>query len=839
MFNTKNLKRVRSTLLFTAALAGMSDAALAQGRSHHFDIPAGDAARSLQTYARQSGKQVLFNHDLIKGRRMPALRGRYSDEAALQRLLTATGLTISSSNASTITISPALKPTSQFTAQDTKFSPAGDKAATSGLTTDEENSGASEVIIVTAQKVEQRVQDVPASVSVLASDSLLESNRLSLRDFFTQVPGLSLQTDPFQGLKLSIRGVSNQIAGLPTVSVLIDDAPLTSQVAGFVIPEIDPDQIARIEVLKGPQGTLYGASTMGGLLKYVTKDPSTSGFSGSVQGGVSGVDHSGMLGYNIRGNVNVALTDTLAVRAGAFHRVDPGYIDNVLTGEDDTNSRHITGGSITALWRPSPDWSLRLNALYQRTRSDAATDDVDLAAPDSYSTTHSRAKNSQLYRVSTAAFSAILKGNISGIDLTNITAYNLTNHEHTVDYSSAVGFLTQALYGVSGAIVPGEFKVRNFSNELRLNGSAFNLVDWTLGGYFANQRADISEIVVAEDPITGVIVPGSEELLSDFVYARYKEISLFASAKLNLTDKMIVEIGGRQTNVRVSNTIGATGILGNIDSPWQKVKQNKFTFSATASYKLDSNSMIYGRVASAFRAGGFNETARASSFGVVVPPTYDPDETVNYELGLKGSLLDGRIQGDISAYYIDWKNIQLGSCQFNQNGVAFCYTTNASGGKSAGVELQMNGKLWRGATLQGWISYNDAEITEDFPATSTAVGLRGDPLPFNAKYSGDIALTQQFEINNSATASVSIGLNYVGSRKGKFQATGVRQAYDSYTTLRATAGLSKGPWSATVFVNNLTNSHGALIGGLDYFPPAGAFVFVAPRSYGLNLRREF
>jgi outer membrane receptor protein involved in Fe transport len=158
--------------------------------------------------------------------------------------------------------------------------------------------------------------------------------------------------------QLSIRGIMSGLYTNPTVGITVDDVPYGSSTflgggGGTVMPDIDPADLARIEVLRGPQGTLYGASSMGGLLKFVTVDPSTDGVSGRIEGGINSVYNGAELGYGARGSVNVPLGDVLAVRVSAFSRQDPGYVDNVQSGQRGVNKTDVDGGRLSALWRPS------------------------------------------------------------------------------------------------------------------------------------------------------------------------------------------------------------------------------------------------------------------------------------------------------------------------------------------------------------------------------------------------------------------------------------------------------------------------------------------------------
>src|ERR1700678_1267405 len=228
-------------------------------------------------------------------------------------------------------------------------------------------------IVVTAEKREERLQDVPVPVTVISTEDLLNTNHQRLQDYYTTVPGLNLVSGDGAS-SLAIRGITTGggSTGNPTVGVTIDDVPFGSSSGllafGGQIPDIDPSDLARVEVLRGPQGTLYGASSIGGLLKYVTVDPSTEGFSGRMQADANSVYNGNGPGYVVRGAVNIPLTDTLAVRASAFTRRDAGYIDDPFIGRDGVNRADVNGGRVSLLWRPSADLSLKIGALLQDTR---------------------------------------------------------------------------------------------------------------------------------------------------------------------------------------------------------------------------------------------------------------------------------------------------------------------------------------------------------------------------------------------------------------------------------------------------------------------------------------
>jgi iron complex outermembrane recepter protein len=203
---------------------------------------------------------------------------------------------------------------------------------------------------------------------------------LRLQEYYSKVPGLGLSLiGDGSAPTITIRGITTGGLTNPAVGVVIDEIPYGATVSpgtSPVVPDIDPGDLARIEVLRGPQGTLYGASSIGGLLKFVTIDPTTREFSGRVTAGLSKIAGGNDVGYNIRGSINAPLTDSLAVRASAFRSSDPGYVDNVLTGQPDVNRRNSDGGRVSLLWQPLDAFSIKLSGLIQDSTR-GGSEDVD------------------------------------------------------------------------------------------------------------------------------------------------------------------------------------------------------------------------------------------------------------------------------------------------------------------------------------------------------------------------------------------------------------------------------------------------------------------------------
>jgi iron complex outermembrane recepter protein len=218
-----------------------------------------------------------------------------------------------------------------------------------------------------------------------------------------------------------------------------------------------------------------------------------------------------------------------------------------------------------------------------------------------------------------------------------------------------------------------------------------------------------------------------------------------------------------------------------------------------------------------------------------VPLTYAPDKTKNYEIGLKGDLLEHVLTFDTSVYYIDWKNIQLLLIDPTSGA---SYNANASRAKSQGVELSVEARPLRSLIVTGWVAWNDAKLTEPFPTTSNAYGADGDRLPWSSRWSGNISIEQNIAITGEVTGFVGGDVSYVSNRLGFFTSTPARQTYPAYAKTDLRFGARYESWMAAIFANNITDRRAPLTGGVGAVNPM-AFNYIQPRTIGLTVSKTF
>lgn len=693
-----------------------------------------------------------------------------------------------------------------------------------------------EEVIVTAQKTQERLQDVPVPVTALDAESLVTNNQVRLQDYYTKVPGLGLSVfGPESGTTVTIRGLTMGGQTNPTVGIVVDEVPYgASVVIGnyLTVPDIDPGDLSRVEVLRGPQGTLYGASSIGGLLKFATIDPSTDAWAGRMQAGMSSVKGGDDIGYNVRGSMNAPLGDTFAVRLSGFTSQDPGYIDNVATGEDDVNERDSAGGRLAALWRPSDNFSLRVSALLQDIDRKGSSDVHQL--PGLGDMQQSALRGSGGYSRTTEAYGATMQAKLGSVDFISATGYSIDETEAVQDVTpSFFASFAESIFGVGGAADFFHNNVEKVTQELRFTIPIGERLQWMIGGFYTREEVDAGVDFTAVDPATGakagrliaVRSPSNE----------FEEYAAFTNLTVTLTDVFDVQVGVRfseneQSFHSVRNGPLSLLFFGSDPSFVDEVttKDSPSTYLVTPRWRVSPELMVYARFASGYRPGAPNANCG------LAPCQSDADTTRNYEIGMKGSALDDALSYEASVYYIDWKDIQLEV--LNQG---FAFIDNGGDARSQGIEITMKAQPTTGLTVSAWAAWNEAELTESFPATSTLVGASGDQLPYGSPFSASLSLEQEFTLGSRWTGFIGGSASYVDEREGVFTSTfEERERFPSYTQVDVRAGVQLDSWTAELFVNNVSDKRGVLGGGAGNFIPF-AFSYVQPRTMGLTLTKTF
>jgi outer membrane receptor protein involved in Fe transport len=725
-----------------------------------------------------------------------------------------------------------------------------------------------EEVVVTAQKRKEAIADIPASVTVVTGQLLEQQRADSFRDLVPLVPGLSVTGDTPGVTRVTLRGI-NTGGVASTVGVYFADVPFGSSSGlangALVSGDFDTFDLARVEVLRGPQGTLYGASSVGGVIKYVPNQPSTKGFEARLLAGAGAVDN-GDPAYDVTGLVNAPLSDHFALRGSGFYRFDSGFIDsignnpipsltnpavNIIDGTLVTkglNSVDRLGGRIAALFKPSDRFSLDVAVQLQDINSDGSS--VVDADPTSLKpltndvqSRYLRETNDTSYRV----YSGTISWNLGPVSLESVTSYGTFESDFKTDSALATSLtggpplasLVTLLFGNDqtrplSAVLPQTTSTDKFTQELRLVSPKSKTFDWLLGGYYTDEDSAIKQKILATEAGTDTVATGIPTLADISLDSTYREIAGFANATWHVTPRFDLSLGGRASHNKQNASQLSDGPLVGGRTKFDDVKSSEspLTYSFAPRFALEKNTSIYGRIATGFRPGGPNVLPPGAPANV--PRTYNSDRLTSYEVGLKaGGGPAQKFSLDLSAFYLDWKDIQLLAVVNN-------FGINGNGGTAVSKGLELAASIFpaSGLALSLNGAYTNAKLTQD---TDPVVGGKdGDPLPYVPKWSYALSADYEWTVKGSSRAYVGASLDYTGERTVAFSqraADGSILQADSFPTLNLRAGLYHGRWSVELYGKNLTNERGVTTINPAGFLPNGALglSLIRPRTIGVSV----
>jgi outer membrane receptor protein involved in Fe transport len=691
-------------------------------------------------------------------------------------------------------------------------------------------------IVVTAQKREERLQDVPISVTEIPAELLTQQNLVRVQDYVSTIPGVNFSMGQDNTVALYIRGLASG-NGLHVVAINVDDAPYgfgTTPSSLVTMPDIDPGDLASIEVLRGPQGTLYGSSSIGGLFKFVTKDPSTKEFTGRVEAGTSTVYNGNELGYSFRASANVPVSDSFAIRASGFTRQDPGYVDNIQVGQEGVNASQSYGGHLSALWRPAEDFSLKGSVIIQNDKGNGVSE-VDAGLGD---LRQSRLPGTGNYDRKNLASSLVMNAKLSqNLRLVNVLSYDHARADDNPDFTQVYGGYQQVFYPTAtGVRIPGYEINDTWTDELRLEGTV-SMVDWLFGAFYSHTRDTFYYDYFATDDLARYIGPLGVAVTATGPDSKAPgvntELAGFFNATIHFTDRFSLQLGARESRNTQSYFEYDYGLT--FDPPTvtdDHANTNAFTYLVSPQFKFTDDAMLFFRVGSGYRPGGVT----VNCLLLLAPCQYDPDKTTDYELGLKSSWLDQKLILNTSVYYIDWSNLQVQAYGGTEHFMG-AYTINAGAAKSEGVEVEAQWRPRQFTNISGWVAFNNAVLTKDFPSNASSYGMSGDRLPYGDRISGNISVDQSFALKANYTGDVGAAFQYVGNRLGPFVATADGRSYfPGYGQLNIHTGITGNGWRANLYCNNVTDVRGP-IASTPIIPTAR--IFITPRTIGVTASHEF
>jgi len=693
-----------------------------------------------------------------------------------------------------------------------------------------------EEVIVTATKREEVENRLPVAISVISAQELKDRTVVLLEDAITNVPNLVVESNVSSGPNIAIRGVNSSTNNLGI------EAGVGMQVDGVVLGRpsyfntalID---VERIEVLRGPQGTLYGKNTTGGLINVVTNKPTQEyEAAGDVTFGNYDMQQ-------IRGHISGGMSDGVSGRL-AFTSVDrDGWAEDRTPGNGDLQTIDFIGARGHLLVEPSDDLSLLFTAFYSKDGGIQNFQDV-IAGPlfaldgsDGFDRSIANNERNHFDR-EISGLSANIDWGVRDLTFSSVTAV-LTN-----DWSN----LNDQDYTELDVLATGsDQEADQFTQEFRIASDTDGAFSWIAGlFYFDQENSGVNRATLGESvpPLIGApYFPGYQEAVNTIAAIDTQSIAGFVSGTWKFTDQWTLTAGIRYTDEEKELDYEQTvevyevapgvplGIIYAFAPPiaptHQELSDSEPSGDVSLSFAASEDVQIYGRLARGFKAGGFDSTTGAS------PDPGDlrfaPETIDSFELGYKAFLADRRVRFNAAAFYLDWKDKQE---QFF-NGVNFI-TSNAASASNMGVELEIDAYLTPDLILSGAIGHQDAEY-DDFNDTATGVDNSGNVLPYSPEWTGFLALDYTYGMASGWLLNLRGEARY----NDKAYADSVndeRWATEAYTNIDARIGVTSpsGKFGIALWGKNLTEED-YLLGGFEFFGTSYAAIN-APRTYGIELR---
>jgi outer membrane receptor protein involved in Fe transport len=731
-----------------------------------------------------------------------------------------------------------------------------------------------DVIVVTALKRAQNLQDVPLAITALGNERLDQLQVQELKDVVKFLPSVTIQSSGPGFAQIYFRGVAsgenaNHSTSLPTVGTYLDEMPITTIQGALDIHAYD---LNRIEALAGPQGTLYGASSMSGTVKLVTNPPDPGETYGAFDLEGNMVAHGG-IGGTAEGFLNLALSTTAALRVVGWYRHDAGFIDNIAGSrtyptsgivqnnaalvEDDYNEVDTYGGRVALGIDLNDSWTIRPTVMGQVTNADGSfAQERSTAVNDRLQTVQ---YNPEFSRDEWVQAALTIEGRIGNWDLT-VAGGHLWRHDETAQDYSDYAYFYDALYGYGtyfydntytlvspNQYINGEDRYRRIFGEARIASPAENRLRLIAGLFGQRQSHNITQHYIIDDIADFLQVAGTDDNIWLTQQRRVdRDLAAFGEVSFDLTDRLTAT-GGIRVYYYKNSLIGFFGfqnpgyssnpsyacqgpavIDGSPCTNLDKVTSDTdFIHKLNLTYKITPDALVYVTWSRGFRPGGIN---RRGSL-----PPYQADKLDNYEFGWKTTFGPVRFNGSI--YQQDWNGIQLSF--LGANGLS--EVRNAGIARIRGIELDV-GFNQGGFSLDLSGSYNDADIREPFCRIANAdfdcnldadldgsgaidqsneinaeLAPRGTHLPLVPKFKGNAVARYEFPLSGMWDGHVQGALSHIGHRRSDLRTlqNAIKGEFDAYTTVDFSLGADNGRYRVELFATNVFDSGGVIYSGVQ------------------------
>jgi len=750
-------------------------------------------------------------------------------------------------------------------------------AATAEDAKDDETVGLEEVI-VTATKRAASLQEIPMAITAISEQELERLGAVSLLDFAVRVPNLAMAYEAdgrFDSSSPSIRG----IFGVGTTGFYFDDTPVNASILPRVM------DLERIEVLRGPQGSLYGARSMGGTIRMITNRAHVNESESKVHATLSTVEE-GNENWNFDGIFNIPIIeDKFAIRLTAYYGQNSGIFDReyIPTWTDsggnlrvnpgpafDTNknvdNEKYWGGNIAAKWVMTDNLLLDLKFMGQKVEADglpfADIDPGNTTTPRFFDTEE---PGTDEWYIASGTFN----WNIDAGDFVSTTSWYERETSEWEEEHSFLHFLLGEVIGIpidpiESAINTTE-KYESFVHETRFISNSNGPWNYTAGVFYQDAEWDhhypravqtgladaIDEFTGApglgQDCVDGFCLTDDDLIFTTTTLTKTEEIAFFGELTWEINETWSIIAGGRWYDTKISAVNSADGFANSGPSSYdEKQSESGFNPKVSVQANLNDDWNVYGTASKGFRVGGVNGNVPIGLCGpeldeLGIDPsnatTYDSDSLWSYELGFKSTLADSRVTFNGAVFFIDWSDIQ----QLNRLACGFQFTQNAGAAESKGFELELAAAPISGLTLSAAVGYTDAEITDDGNVPGVAVGDKVQGVP---DWTGTLTAQYMWPAFGDWDGLARGDFNYYGeSFSANNESVGANaRLRDSWSALNLRGGIVNEKWDLVVFVDNVTDERASLADSRSIaaeLPTRQRLVVNRPRTIGVEARLRF
>ena len=744
-------------------------------------------------------------------------------------------------------------------------------AATAQDDQDEEFSGLEEVI-VTATKRSESIQEVPMAITAITSRELEALGAVNLIDFAVRVPNLAMAFEAdgrFDSSSPSIRGVF----GVGTTGFYIDDTQVNSSMLPRVV------DLERVEVLRGPQGSLYGARSMGGTIRMITQKAQLNNSDSKVHATLSSVK-DGNANWNMDAVFNIPVNDQFAMRITAYYGQNSGVFDRVwIPNWTDSNGdfhdspepgffpqhknvddEKYWGGNLAATWVLTDDLNLDLKFLGQKVKAEGLPfADIDPENTTEYRFFDLDEPGSDKWWIASGTFN----WNIDAGDFVSTTAYYDRKTDESEEEGTFLWWLFDNVIGIPVDPVESPIstieKYTSFSHETRFTSNNDGAWNYTAGIFYQDRDWDhhyppayavgLGDLI---DGATGAPGLGNDIVPGDLIFVTQtdtsiKEFAVFGELTWDINEVWSLTAGGRWYDTKIHAVNTADGFANSGPSAYnEKQSENGFNPKFLVQAAVNDDWNLYGSAAQGFRVGGVNGNLPSGLCGdeldeLGIDPsnatTFDSDSLWSYELGFKSTLADNRVTFNGAVFYIDWTDVQ----QFNRLACGFQFTANAGSAESKGFELELAAAPVEGLTLSAALGYTDAEITN---AGGVAGVSKGDKIQGVPDWTGTASAQYMWPTFGDWEGMVRGDFNYYGdSFSANNESVGANaRKRDSWSALNLRGGIVNASWDLVIFVDNVTDERASLADSRSIAaetPARQRLVVTRPRTIGIEARYRF